>query len=141
MGTQWNYQNINVKLCYRSVGSGQRYHVIVPEGERFSWNDFVSLKDFLRSKFPNSYNKELYLAGTPRWFAEGKTTYQKDQPVFEYNCSSTELIAAIEEFATTRLDLGDRQFSFATIDYDFISAMKEVPLDMIHAGETIEFIQ
>jgi len=140
MGTVWNYQIINVKLCYRTVGTQVKYHVIVPEGERFSWRDFVSLKNHLTSKFPNTYNKELYLAGSPRWFDEGQTTYAKDQPVFEYVCTEAELREAIENFAKTNLDLGDYQFSFATIDYDFISALKEmkdVPLDMMHAGETL----
>lgn len=141
MGTQWNYQNINVKLCYRYAGLEKRFHVIVPEGERFSWNDFMSLKDYLRSRFTNNYNKELYLAGTPRWFEEGNTTYQKDQPVFEYKCESEDLIKAIEEFAVNNLNLGDYKFSFSTIDYDFVASLKEVPLDMIHAGETIEFNQ
>jgi len=140
MGEKWNYQVINVKLCYRYAETTKLYHVIVPEGERFSWNNFMSLKDFLRSTFPNKYNKELYLAGTPRWFEEGKTTYQKDQPVFEYVCDSVELIKAIESFAKNNLNLGDYQFSFSTIDYDFVSSLKEVPLDMMHVGETLQGI-
>jgi len=141
MGTQWSYQIINVKLCYRNVDNQQLFHVIVPEGERFRWQDFMSLKDYLRSKFKNSYNKELYLAGSPRWFDEGSTTYAKDQPVFEYQCNAKDLIVAIEEFAKTQLNLGEYAFSFANIDYDFISAMKEVPLDMMHAGETFHEMQ
>lgn len=137
MGTKWNHQIINVKLCYRMVGDKQVYHVIVPEGERFNWQDFMKLKDYLRSKFHNTYTKELYLAGTPRWFEEGQTTYTRDQPVFEYYCDAKHLTDAIETFSKENLDLGDRQFSFSTIDYDYISALKDVPLDMIHAGETL----
>jgi len=136
MGIKWNYQVINVKLCFRLVGDMMQYHVIVPEGERFSWNNFVQLKDYLRSKFPNTYNKELYKAGSPRFFDKGDAVYVKDQPVFEYVCQLQELIDAIKHFATNQLDLGEYEFSFATIDYDYVSSLKEASLDMIHAGET-----
>jgi len=141
MGEKWNYQIINVKLCYRSFNGKQIYHVIIPEGERFKWNDFMKLKDHLRSKFVNTYNKELYLAGTPRWFEEGTTSYVKDQPVFEYDCDAKDLMAAITAFSKEHLNLGDRKFDYATIDYDFIASMKEVPLDMMHAGETLDLVQ
>jgi len=141
MGEKWNHLIINVKLCYRSVNGKQKYHVIIPEGERFKWDDFMKLKNNLRSKFPSNYNKELYLAGTPRWFEEGSTSYTKDQPVFEYDCEAKDLMEAITAFAQTDLNLGDRKFAYSTIDYDFVSSMKEVPLDMLHIGETLGIVQ
>lgn len=137
MGEKWSFQKISVKLCYRKYKGTTLYHVIIPEGERFKWSDFLKLKDHLRSKFSNSYNKNLYLAGTPRWFEDGTTTYTKDQPVFEYSCDPKDLIKEINAFAKNHLNLGDREFVFSTIDYDFVAAMKEVPLDMLHAGETL----
>lgn len=137
MGTKFSYQTINVKLCYRNVNGKSFYHVIIPEGERFSWNDFVKLKDYLRSKFSNNFNKTLYLAGTPRWHDGGKVSYVKDQPVFEYLCTAKELITEIDLFAKNQLSLGEFQFAFATVDYDFVASMKEVPLDVLmQAGET-----
>lgn len=137
MGTKFSYQLINVKLCFRNSNGKTLYHVIVPEGERFGWNDFVKLKEYLRSKFPNNYNKTLYLAGTPRWHEGGQVSYVKDQPVFEYACSLKDLISEIEFFAKNRLTMGEYEFVFSTVDYDFISTMKEVPLDILmQAGET-----
>jgi hypothetical protein len=136
MGTKWNYQSINVKLCYRSVGDKKLFHVIVPEGDRFGWTDFIKLKNHLRSKFSNMINKELYTAGTPRLLEDGGTSYEKDQPVYEYNCDVKSLIEVIESFAKTSLDLGEYEFSFSTIDYDYVSLMKGVPLDNLPAGET-----
>jgi len=80
----------------------------------------------------------LYLAGTPRWFEEGTTSFTKDQPVYEYCCDAPDLIREINSYAEAHLNLVDRKFEFSTIDYDYISMLKDVPLDMIHAGETLE---
>jgi len=137
MGTKWNHQIINVKLCYRQEESHTLYHVIIPEGDRFSWRDFVRLKDHLRSKFKNRYNTNLYKAGTPRFFEWDEPTYTKDQPVYEYLCELKDLVNAIKEFSTNALNLGEYEFSFSTIDYDYVSSLKNFSLDMIHAGETL----
>ena len=141
MGTKWNYQSINVKLCYRVVGGIQLFHVIVPEGDRFSWNDFIKLKNHLRSKFSNTINKDLYTAGTPRLLEDGGTSYDKDQPVYEYKCAIKDLMESIESFAKASLDLGEYEFSFSTIDYDYVSLMRGVPLENLQSGETFGDIQ
>ena len=129
MGTKFIDNQINVKLCYRESRGSLRYHVIVPEGQRFNYHDFLKLKDHLKRQFSNFYNKSLYLAGTPRWYEEGKSTPDKDQPVFEYFCEKEDLQRAIETFGKTHL--AEYEFSFATVNYDFVSELKEVPLDIV----------
>jgi len=142
MGEKKNDQTINIKLCYRIVNNKQRFHVNIPDGARFEREDFLKLKDHLRRTFSdNNYNKALYLAGTPRWFEEGQPKYTRDQPVFEYGCKLEEIREAITDFTQTSLKFKDRKFSYSTIDYDFVSAMKEVPLDMIHEAEALDFVE
>jgi len=124
MGQKWNYQIITFKLFYRTVDGNFLYHLTGPEKDsRIGYNDFISLKNHLRSKFSNEYRTDLY----------------PDQPVFEYNCDVDDLKKTISEFIDAKLDLVECDLSFSVIDYDYVTEMKLTP-EQHFAAETLHGI-